>query len=468
MEKLVNDYLASLRNLPRGKFDEIFESVWVTESKVGSELRGSLQQAFYSDISNETHELAMKTKVIVDNSKSQDRLDYEHGDSEIPVIVVGGNTLARGLTLEGLISSYFLRTSNAYDALLQMGRWFGYRPGYEDLQRIWMSPDLAEWFSDLATVEAEIRSQIERYSSDEITPLELPVLIRTHPKMQVTSAAKMYNAIQARVGFSGRRHETNLIEVKNAPVLKRNLLAGQNFVKSILEAEIDFEIGIRGTLVARGVPVELVKSFMSEYSFFHDARVVNEKAMLDYIEKVNKVGELETWNIMLISKSKIKPDEATHVYVGGLSVAKLTRTPVNISSTHATFKAFASPSDAGMDVPIGLEERYSLIATSQELNKADEYHKLRSSAGYSKTGLLGLYIIDKKSKPIRPSKSKPDLDAPLDVLGLTFFYPKSSMVDSTVSYIGPAPYKPIVEVEVDDEDEDYLNAADELDELQGV
>jgi hypothetical protein len=468
MEKLVKEYLASLRNLPRDKFDEVFKSVWEEESKTGSELRGSVQQANFSDIANLTHELAMKAKVIVDNSKSQDRLDYEQGDPEIPVIVVGGNTLARGLTLEGLISSYFLRTSNAYDALLQMGRWFGYRPGYEDLQRIWMSPDLVEWFSDLATVEAEIRSQIERYSSDEITPLELPVLIRTHPKMQVTAAAKMYNAIQARVGFSGRRQETNLLEVKNASVLENNLAAGKNFVHAIQQAGIGFEIGIRGTLVARDVSVELVKSFMSEYSFFHDARVVNEKVMLDYIEKVNNVGELESWNIMLMSKSKIKPDEELFEYAEGLSVAKLMRTPVNISDTHATFKAFAGSSDAGMDVPIGLEEKHSLIGVSKEKDKANEYHKLRASAGYAKTGLLGLYIIDKNSKPVRPSKSKPDLEAPLDVLGLTFFYPKSSMVDSTVSYIGPPVYKPIEEVEVDEDNEGYLDAADELDELQEI
>ena len=63
--------------------------------------------------------------------------------------------LSRGLTLEGLVVSYFLRSANAYDTLLQMGRWFGYRAGYEDLQRMWMTADLRGYFTDLATVEQE-------------------------------------------------------------------------------------------------------------------------------------------------------------------------------------------------------------------------------------------------------------------------------------------------------------------------
>jgi len=468
MEILVRAYLGELRNLPRDHFDNIFRIQWQSESEAGAELRGSIAQNEYAELADLAHGLTMKAVVIVDNSRSQDRLDYEDGDPEIPVLVVGGNTLARGLTLEGLISSYFLRSSNAYDSLLQMGRWFGYRPGYEDLQRIWMTPDLTEWFSELATVEAEIRTQIERYSSDEITPLELPVLIRTHPKMQVTAAAKMYNAIQAKVGFSGGRHETNLLDVKNKSWLESNLTAGKNFVRSIEQAGIKFEIGLRGTLIARGVPLALLKNFMSQYSFFQDARIVNEKVMMDYIDKVNQNGELQTWNVMLVTKSNITNENRTFEYADGISVATLGRTPVSVSNTHARFKAFAGSTDAGLDVPLGLEKKYNEIRTSVEKDKAKQYHELRATAGYAKTGLLGLYVIDKDSKPVRPSETRSDLDAALDVLGLTFFYPKSAMVDSTVSYIGPLAYIPVEEVEVEEDDEGYLDTADELDALQEV
>ena len=86
------------------------------------------------------------------------------------MIAIGGNTLSRGLTLEGLVVSYFLRVASAYDTLLQMGRWFGYRPGYRDLPRVWMTSDLHEWFIHLATeVDAYRERTVSRKRSETQT-----------------------------------------------------------------------------------------------------------------------------------------------------------------------------------------------------------------------------------------------------------------------------------------------------------
>ena len=86
-----------------------------------------------------------KIQVRIVNGTSRDALQYyEHRRDGLSVIAVGGNKLSRGLTLEGLSVSYYLRASKAYDTLLQMGRWFGYRPGYEDLCRLYTTPALCE------------------------------------------------------------------------------------------------------------------------------------------------------------------------------------------------------------------------------------------------------------------------------------------------------------------------------------
>lgn len=103
--------------------------------------------------------------VIVDNSKVPwtDRLTYSDMDAGQPgvtVIVVGGNTMSRGLTLEGLVCSYFARTSRTYDSLMQMGRWFGYRPGYRHLVRIWTTQTLLDWFRELNQVERSLRDEL--------------------------------------------------------------------------------------------------------------------------------------------------------------------------------------------------------------------------------------------------------------------------------------------------------------------
>ena len=131
--------------------------------------------------------------MITDNSRSPERLNFDDANPRV-IVAVGGNTLSRGLTLEGLSVSFFVRTASAYDTLLQMGRWFGYRNGYADLTRIWMTDEMREWFHHLATVEQEIRFDIERYESDHVTPEQLAPRLRTHPKLAITAAAKMQHA----------------------------------------------------------------------------------------------------------------------------------------------------------------------------------------------------------------------------------------------------------------------------------
>ena len=104
-----------------------------------------------------------RVKLLQINSDSKDELDYEDHPNGLKAIIIGGNRLSRGLTLEGLTISYFTRSSIMYDTLLQMGRWFGFRKGYEDLVRIFTTPKLYDWFSWLCEVERAIRDDINRY-----------------------------------------------------------------------------------------------------------------------------------------------------------------------------------------------------------------------------------------------------------------------------------------------------------------
>ena len=470
MAILVQSYLNHIRNLSPQAFHKIFENLWSIECDAAVEFRGQNYQPVYSELAESVHELAMKAKLIVDNNQSQDRLDYEMGDPEIPVVVVGGNTLARGLTLEGLISSYFLRTSNAYDSLLQMGRWFGYRRGYEDLQRIWMQNDLISWFSDLATVEAEIRDQIEQYSADEVTPLQVPILIRTHPSMQVTSAAKMYNAVPARVGLSKQRLETILFKTNDEDWLNHNLECGKTFIDTIIQSDINFEVGLGGTRVARNVPVEILKSFLENYKFFEDARRVNKDVILRYIDHVLSVGELEFWNVMLLTKANPDASEQLFDFGHSLSVAKLNRAAVKDDNEHKNIKALASPSDAARDVPLGLADDFKKVRGDSK-SRATEFLNLRKKAGYAKFGLIGLYIVDKDSQPtiFRPdgTYNRAPLEAKQDLLGITFFFPESSLQDATVTYLAPPPVKTPEVIEIEEDDEEYLESADVLDAAEG-
>jgi len=112
----------------------------------------------WSEIEDVLADAAADIQVRMINGTAKDALDYaENQETGLKVIAIGGDKLARGLTLEGLTVSYFLRASKMYDTLMQMGRWFGYRPGYLDLGRLYTTGELVEWFEHIADASEELR-----------------------------------------------------------------------------------------------------------------------------------------------------------------------------------------------------------------------------------------------------------------------------------------------------------------------
>lgn len=110
-------------------------------------------------------------------------LDYDKfKEAGLRVIAIGGNSLSRGLTLEGLCVSYFYRNSRMYDTLLQMGRWFGYRDGYDSLCRIWMSDEAIESFSHITRATTELRDELRYMYNNKMTPKEFGLMIRSKPE----------------------------------------------------------------------------------------------------------------------------------------------------------------------------------------------------------------------------------------------------------------------------------------------
>jgi hypothetical protein len=157
---------------------------------------------------------SVKVLTINQETEAEERLNYaayKNSDKGRRAIVVGGLTLSRGLTLEGLCVSYFLRNSKAYDTLLQMGRWFGYRPGYDDLCRIWMDPVVQDWFEHIADVVAELRTDIRRMHANRWPPRKFGMRVKAHPDtLIVTAMNKMRNSkeVEHSVSFSGYGAET--------------------------------------------------------------------------------------------------------------------------------------------------------------------------------------------------------------------------------------------------------------------
>ncbi|GAA1989814.1 Z1 domain-containing protein [Kitasatospora viridis] len=382
-------------------------------------------------------------RVIMDNSSSEDRLDYENGP--VVAIAVGGNTLSRGLTLEGLSVSYFVRAVSAYDTLLQMGRWFGFRNGYADLPRIWMTDELAEWFRHLATVETEMRKDIDIYMTEDETPLTFAVRLRTHPALRVTAAAKMRDAVRASAAYGGQRVQTHYFHT-NAEWLKVNLGAARTLVSaSATHALRTDDRSADGRFIFRDVPYDLVIDFLSTYRFHEKAPENEAELVIDYIRKrVDTAGSLRRWNVAIVG-NPIGVEQRNLTFAAGVTVGRITRARIAVDNPPADFadiKTLMSRRDAAIDL---LGDTAKL---PEDAIKAERQRQLPD------TGLLVLYPIDKESVPTPSKKLREALNAEEHVIGVGLVFPEARGADSTVANYIRAD---LSRIQIEDEDYSMLD-----------
>jgi hypothetical protein len=223
----------------------------------------------WADVQSVLKKAIAPIEVISVNLGSTDSLDYSklnYPDGR-SVIAIGGLSLSRGLTLEGLLVSYFLRNSIMYDTLMQMGRWFGYRDGYEDLCRIFMTPDASSWYAHIADATEELRSDFTAMEKARLTPLEFGLRVRSHPTaLIVTARNKMRNgkAVPHQISLEGRLIET-LVLSSDKNIIDENLaLIKRTIDRAGDEAKNGVFLTSRG-YVWEMVPVGVVQSFVEQF-----------------------------------------------------------------------------------------------------------------------------------------------------------------------------------------------------------
>ena len=415
---LIDAYRRKLLTEVRGQEAQCIEDlrrIWVDEqAQVPSAEVGEIPTAF-DELLPYLSDAIERSEVVVENSRSERRLVY----GEVPrvQIVIGGNTLARGLTLEGLVVSFFVRASTAYDTLLQMGRWFGYRPKYADLPRIWMTEDLERYFYYLATVEQEMRNDIKRYDQENLTPRDFAIRVRTHPALAITAQAKMQAAIDCDISYSRRRLQTILFNHEDLAWLTRNVEATRTLVE--LAHDRGIEPQRRGSnVVLCNVPVDLILSFLHTYSFHKDSQDLRSDLLCGYIEGQNRDGALKQWNVVVVGR-KVQTDEEVLELGPGLEVPLLTRSKLHPTGAgHANLKAITSRVDMVADLDTGSRS----IAGMKE----DDLWALRPK-GAGAVGLLLLYPISKDSMPDgrKLAGKRARLDAVEHLIGVGLVFPEA-------------------------------------------
>lgn len=372
------------------------------------------------------------------NGTAKEALDYtEHEGTGLKVIAIGGDKLARGLTLEGLCVSYFLRASRMYDTLMQMGRWFGYRPGYLDLCRLYTTSELTEWFGHIADAAEELREEFDLMAASGATPREYGLKVQSHPVLMVTSRLKMRTAKNLRLSFSGQLLETVSL-YKDTTTLAKNFETASRLVASLGAPERD-PVKVRaGTrqqwkgYIWHGVPSAEVIDFLAAYRTHPEAYKVNSSLLAEFIHSLNSVGELTQWTVALIGGGEGLP----HSIGDGISVNMLKRSHNASYEDRYSIGRLLSPRDEAIDLDEN-EWRAALALTrdawhadparlkdSNEPPDAPNGPSVRKIRGFGadgvpahpERGLLLLYLLD----PQRADAGFSDSTPPVVAFGASF------------------------------------------------
>lgn len=241
--------------------------------------------------------------LYVINSKSDEVLDYARYEKEgigLTAVAVGGLSLSRGLTIEGLTVSYMYRNTKMYDTLMQMGRWFGYRPGFEDLCRVHLSRDSINWYSHIADAAEELVQQVKRMRRDRLSPKDFGLYVRSHPdSLLITAANKMRSGQEVTVeqSFSGRLRESYIVSTDPDVNAKNFELIADHWRSEFGGRPEDHtEKGV----IFRDVSVEVIEDFLTRFEC-HSTFAGQKSDVVSYLERIATKRPLA--DVLLISPS---------------------------------------------------------------------------------------------------------------------------------------------------------------------
>ena len=303
IEMKIPSILEEMRQVFEDDTDNYKSYTTISQQILDTELRGidsATQIHEWVEVEKQLREAAVRIQVKKINGGSADALNYYDHKKGLSVIAIGGDKLSRGLTLEGLSVSYYLRASRMYDTLMQMGRWFGYRPGYVDLCRLFTSSELNEWFCHITLASEELRSEFD-YMSDVAgsTPEQYALKVRTHPGvLQISASNKIRRAVNVDVSWAGRLVESYQLQ-KNPIVVKSNLDATVDFISSL---DATFKTN-RNNYLWKNVSPELIRPLFQKFKVPDSLVRVDPGNLLQFIDVQIANGELTNWSVALMSKA---------------------------------------------------------------------------------------------------------------------------------------------------------------------
>jgi len=430
--------LDKLNKLP--KFIDIFPEIKILLSKVTAiQLDEQQERSYHKGIHICVDNCANNG---IDDENEVRRLFYPEDSDNVnfasAFIVIGGGTLSRGLTIENLVSTFFLRASAQADSLMQMGRWFGYRRGYELLPRIWMPRETREKYEFMTIAEEDLRDDLEKFMHGGSRPSDFGPRVRVNPRMawlRPTAANKMQQTVTADFDFSGINRQTTLFHdgVDAKSILDSNRILTENFIKELAK---DGERGNGNSLIWRDVNVEAVMKFLSDFKFHSGNQFFSDiSPFLKWIDQHAGNAGYEKWNVVAAGSNGTK--NGNWILPGG-SVGLINRTRIvtERSDDGVSIGALRDPKDLLADAFLTDEDK-----SSDKLDNISIIGK-RDKGRVGAIPQLLLYRIEGKSEKSttqNPSnangKQRASLKAKADIIGISLWLPGGEKKENKQSYV---------------------------------
>jgi Z1 domain len=238
--------------------------------------------------------------LYVINSKSEDDLDFGKYEKEgvgLTAIAVGGLSLSRGLTIEGLTISYMYRNTKMYDTLMQMGRWFGYRPRFEDLCRVYLSQDSINWYAHIAHSSGELIEQVYRMRQLKKSPRDFGLYVMKHPdSLLITARNKMRTGTEVILeqSLGGCLREAYRVAV-DEKINEQNFALIEEFWKRGFDGKIE---DTKKGWICRDVPLKTIEDFVLRFGV-HDHMLQDKEFIVEYLNAISKL--YPNGDVLLIS-----------------------------------------------------------------------------------------------------------------------------------------------------------------------
>ena len=383
-------------------------------------------------------EAASKIEVRVINGTAADILDYYDRKNGLSVIAIGGDKLSRGLTLEGLSVSYYLRGSKMYDTLMQMGRWFGYRPGYGDLCRLYTSRELVSWYRHITAASEELRQEFDRMVRLGKTPKEYGLRVQTHPGgLLVTAAGKMREGTKMKVSFELALAETSVFS-KDLAAKDRNFAAASAFFQALGPAARQEN----GDCYWQDVPGSRIMEFLEEQTAHPMSRAAPEK-LRDYIQKKIAHDELTDWTVVLVGNPR--GDRGTCQFGNGLTVGLTLRSKDkdtdDADSYTPTRRHILSEGDEARDLsPAKLKEAERMTKEAWKAAPVTKLEPKKANGSFirmmrpKERGLMLVYLLD-------PHPALGDDYAGTPFVGYAISFPRTDVPTEAAEYMVNRTYR---------------------------